>query len=127
MSDQEQSDDIRCLTDGTHNSRDRALVAQSSHPSNPIAASGRPGAPQPVASITSLRDIDNSLGRVANQLELARLRLQLLMADAEEERNGCLWLALNDAAHCVQRALASLGTVAVSTAPSSLGPATAAR
>ena len=58
---------------------------------------------------------------------MARQRLELLMSDSNQPPNGSTWLALNDAAHCVQRALVALGAIGVRTTTSSPAPAVAAR
>ena len=88
---------------------------QSRHPSGATALydAGKAGWPPRAISTTSLSDMIISPGHIADQLEMARHRLDLLMSGADEARNGSAWLALNDAAHCVQRALVALGSIGI--------------
>ena len=62
-------------------------------------------------------DVNDSVGQVADELKLARHRLELLIVDAEAG-NGSAWFALNDAAHCVQRAIDAVATLGMATANS---------
>jgi hypothetical protein len=106
---------IRVLDECTPTPRDRAVVTQSPHPSIAIGRYGAQKAERSprVVSITSPSDMSTSPAHIADQLEMARQRLELLMAGADQAGDGSAWLALNDAAYCAQRALVALGTIGV--------------
>jgi hypothetical protein len=57
---------------------------------------------------TSAYDTTGTAGHVADQLEDVGRMLELLMIGARDREDGLAWIAFNDAAQSVQRAIATL-------------------